>query len=145
MIEQRIRLTDFKWSQEGDYEIENGDIADTISKPGMAFVQEVTERIKSSANDWKLFKNKGANVDSFRGELNDANTHSQIENSISFSLTRDRFLDQQDFRVLAAPVSATEVAVRLDFDTSLTDVVPDSTIQVKVIYDTDGKGPFIIR
>lgn len=145
MIERRIRLTDLKWSQEGDYEVENGDVADTRYIPARAFLQEVTDRVKSSANDWKLLKNKGANVDDFKGEINNSDTHAQLENAISFSLTRDRFLDQQDFQVLAAPVSTTEVAVRIDFDTSLTDVVPDSTIQLKLIYDTDGKGPFIIR
>lgn len=145
MIEQRIRLTDLKWSQEGDFEIENGDIADTVNIAGRAFIQEITDRIKSSVGEWKLLPNKGANVDDYKGEINNEDTHNELQTAISFSFTRDRFLDQQDFRVLAAPVSSTEVAVRIDFDTSLTDVVPDSTIQVKVIYDTDGKGPFIIR
>lgn len=145
MIEKRIRLTDLKWSQEGDFEVENGDIADTRYINGRAFIQEITERVKSSANDWKLQRNKGAGVDNFRGEINNIETQAQIENAIAFSLTRDRFLDQQDFTVMAAPVSTTEIAVRIEFDTSLTDVVPDSTIQLKLIYDTDGKGPFIIR
>ena len=108
MIEQRIRLTDLKWSQEGDFEIENGDIADTVNIAGRAFIQEITDRIKSSVGEWKLLPNKGANVDDYKGEINNEDTHNELQTAISFSFTRDRFLDQQDFRVLAAPVSSTE-------------------------------------
>lgn len=145
MLERNISIVDFKWSADGDFDLENGDIATTSAMPAKGFLQEVIDRIKSSTNDWRLQPRKGANVDDFQGEINNRQTHRRIENAISFALTYDLFLARQDFKVTAAPVSNSQVAVRIDFDTSLTDTVADSTIQVKVIYDTNGKGPFIIR
>jgi len=143
-IDQRLPETDLRWSLDGDFVLVNGDLVDTNAVRGKAFLQEVADRVISSVGDWKLLPQKGSNVDSFIGEPNINTTHARIENSISFALTKDRFLDQQDFKVTAAPISLTQVAVRIDFDTSLTDVVPDSTIRLNIIYDTEGKGPFLV-
>ena len=145
MIERRINLTDLKWSNEGDLVVENGDLADTKYVRGLAFLQEVSDRVKSSLGDWKLMPNKGADLDEFIGQTNSSATQKAIENAISFCLTKDMFLSREDFQVAAIPVNRTEVAIRIDFDTSLTDTELDSTIQFKLIYDTSGKGPFIVR
>jgi hypothetical protein len=145
VIDAKLKLTDLKWSGEGDFIMENGDIADTNNNTGLAFLQEVEERVKSGYRDWKLNELKGAGVDEYEGEINNIETQREIQNSIEYAFTKDGFLDRQDFEVTAAPISVSQVAVRIDFDTSLTDVVPDSTILVKVVYDTQGKGPFIVR
>jgi hypothetical protein len=145
MIERRINLTDLKWSSDGDLVVENGDLADTKNVTGLAFLQEVSDRVKSSLGDWKLVPSKGADLDEFIGQTNSAKTQKAIESAISFSLTKDMFLSREDFQVTAIPINRTEIAVRIDFETSLTDVEPDSTIQFKLIYDTSGKGPFIVR
>jgi len=145
MIEQRINLTDLKWSNEGDLVIENGDLADTKNINGLAFLQEVSDRVRSSSGDWQMMSEKGANLDEFIGVVNSSSTQKAIEDTISFSLTRDNFLDSQDFQIAVIPVDNTQIAVRIDFDTSLTDIEADSTIQFKLIYDTSGKGPFIVR
>lgn len=144
-IENRIDLVDFEWSQDGDWVFRNGDLADTKISIGRGFIQEVEDRAKSAFEDWKLLPNKGANIEDFHGEINNQDTWSRMEAAVSFSLTRDGFLDQQDFLVTAAPVSNTEAAIRIDFNTSLTDVIPDSKIVVKVAYDLLGQGPFMIR
>lgn len=145
MIERRINLTDLKWSSDGDLVIENGDLADTRYVVGLAFLQEVSDRVKSSLGDWKLTPTKGADLDEFIGQINSSATQQAVENAISFSLTKDMFLSREDFQVSAIPINQTEIAVRIDFDASLTDAEPDSTIQFKLIYDTTGKGPFIVR
>jgi hypothetical protein len=145
MIERRINLTDLKWSSDGDLVVENGDLADTKYIVGLAFLQEVSDRVKSSLGDWKLTPSKGADLDEFIGQVNSSATQQAVENAISFSLTKDMFLSREDFQVSAIPINRTEIAVRIDFETSLTDVEPDSTIQFKLIYDTSGKGPFIVR
>jgi hypothetical protein len=145
MIERRINLTDLKWSSDGDLVVENGDLADTKYIVGLAFLQEVSDRVKSSLGDWKLTPSKGADLDEFIGQVNSSTTQQAVENAISFSLTKDMFLSREDFQVSAIPINRTEIAVRIDFETSLTDVEPDSTIQFKLIYDTSGKGPFIVR
>lgn len=144
-IETRIEIVDLEWSLEGDFVIRNGDISDTENSKGRAFIQEVEDRTKSSFEEWKLLPNKGANIEEFSGEINNERTWKAIESSISFSLTKDGFLDQRDFTVTAAPVSNTSVAVRIDFNASLTNLIPDSKIVVKVVYDLQGQGPFIVR
>ena len=143
-FDENFPKTDYRWSLDGDFVMVNGDLVDTNAIPGKAFLQEVADRVISSVGDWKLQPNKGSNVDDYIGDPNINLTHARIQNSISFALTKDRFLDQQDFKVTAAPIAIDQVAVRIDFDTSLTDLVPDSTIQLNIIYDTGGKGPFLV-
>lgn len=144
-IRKRINIVDMEWSSDGDFVIRNGDLSDTLNFRGMGFIQEVEDRVKSTLEDWKLLPKKGANIEEFYGEQNNKKTWKQIETAISFSLTKDGFLNSQDFSVTVAPLSNTEVAARIDFNISLTDTVPDSKIVVKVVYDLAGQGPFIIR
>ena len=145
MIELRLNLIDMKWSSDGDFLVENGDIADTSNKVGLGFVQEAEDRVKSSLEDWKLYPGRGADIDIFHGEINNEDTWENLERAITFALTSDLFLDNQDFSVTIAPIAESEIGIRIDFNTSLTDTVPDSTIVVKIVYDLAGKGPFIIR
>lgn len=144
-IESKLDLVDFEWSHDGDLVFRNGDIADTKISTGRGFIQEIEDRVKSSTKDWKLLPNKGADIEDFHGETNNESTWKRIESAISFSLTKDGFLEEQDFKTTAAPMSNTEVAIRIDFNTSLTNVIPDSKIVVKVAYDLLGQGPFMIR
>lgn len=144
-LQTKFSLIDFEWSSDGDWVIRNGDLADTKISTGRGFIQEVEDRVKSSFEDWKLQPKRGSNIEDFHGENNNQRTWKSIEAALGFSLTKDAFLDQQDFIVTAAPLSNTELAVRIDFNTSLTDAVPDSKIVVKVAYDLAGQGPFIVR
>jgi len=145
MIDLRLDMVDLSWSSSGDFIIENGDLADTFSTEGLGFIQEAEERVKSSAGDWKLLPEKGANIDEYHGEINNLDTWKSIESSITLALTADSFLNKQDFAITIAPITQTEIAIRIDFNASLTAIVPDSTIVIKVVYDLVGKGPFIIR
>jgi len=144
-IEKRLELIDFEWSGDGDFVIRNGDISDTENSIGMAFTQEIEDRTKSSIEDWKLLPGKGANLEDFEGQINNESTWKKLEAAIDFSFTKDGFLDQSDFVVTAAPVSNTEVAIRIDFNASLTNIIPDSKIVIKVVFDLEGQGPFIVR
>jgi hypothetical protein len=144
-IETKLELIDFEWSADGDFVFRNGDLGDTKISTGRGFIQEVEDRTKSSFSDWKLLPNKGANIEDFHGENNTEEVWKRVESAVGFSLTKDGFLDQQDFLVTVAPVSNDEIAVRIDFNTSLTDVIPDSKIVVKVTYDLLGQGPFMVR
>jgi protein tyrosine phosphatase len=144
-LQTKLPIIDLEWSSDGDFVLRNGDLADTKISKGRGFIQEVEDRVKSSTNDWKLLPRRGANIEEFHGEVNNQKTWKSIEAAISFSLVKDGFLEQQDFIVTAAPLSNTEVAVRIDFNASLTDTVPDSKIVVKVAYDLAGQGPFMVR
>ena len=145
MITKRISMVDFGWTSQGDLELFNGDIADTVNTVGKAFIQEVGDRIRSSQGEWTMYPTRGADIDQFIGEINDREVRDGISDSIKFALTKDSFLTRNDFTILVARVATTEVAIRIDFDTSLVDVEPHSSLQFNVLYDTDGKGPFIIR
>ena len=144
-IETRIELVDISWSSEGDFIINNGDLGDTFQNIGKGFIQEIEDRVKSAFKDWKLLPNRGSDLNEFEGQVNNEDTWRDIELSISLALTRDSFLEQQDFVVTTAPLSNTQIGIRIDFNVALTNIVPDSTITVKVIYDLKGLGPFIIR
>jgi len=144
-LESRLELVDFEWSLDGDFVVRNGDLADTVNSLGQGFIQEIEDRVKSSLDYWKLLPEKGANLDDFEGQVNNEKTWKRVEAAIDFSLTKDGFLEQSDFTVTAAPVSNIEIAVRIDFNTALTNVIPDSKIVVKVVFDLQGQGPFIVR
>jgi hypothetical protein len=145
MIEERINIVDLRWSQQGDFIIKNGDISDTSNKPAEGFLQEVADRIKSSFGDWASMPDRGANIDSFFGAINDENTWDELEMAIEESLTKNYFLFNQDFNVLVAPLSIDEVGIRIDFDTSLTATIPDSTMILKAIYSFKSNEIYIVR
>lgn len=144
-IQRNFEIIDYEWTADGDFALRGGDIATTVNKRGKGFLQEVRDRVMSSYGDWLLDKQRGANIDTYVGEINSPSMRAEIEDSIRFCLTKDGFLEKQDFTVLAARASTTQVVVRIDFDTSLTNGEADSTIQFNIVYDTDGKGPYIIR
>lgn len=144
-IDSKLLLTDMEWSSQGDFVLFGGDLSGTSSKLGMAFIQEVEDRVKSSTDDWKLLPNRGASIDNFKGELNNEDTWKGIESTIEFSLIKDQFLESQDFVVTAGPLSNEDLGVRIDFNTSLTGNLLDSTIIFKIVYDLTGEGPYIAR
>jgi len=144
-IDTAISLVDFEWSSDGDFVIRKGDLSDTYDSTGKGFVQECEDRIKSEQFDWKLLPTKGANLIDFFGENNTEKTRKTIEEIIKTSLTEDGFLDSSDVSVYAAPLSSTEIVVRVDIDTQGIEEIPDSEIIIKIVYDLQGQGPFILR
>lgn len=145
MIEDRVLITDFSWSPEGDFILKDGDIGDTFKNTGKGFLQEVEDRIKSSLSDWKIYGTRGAGISAYEGEINDESTWVSIQGSIEYALTNDSFLDRGEFSIEIAPLSNTSIGIRVDFNTALTYTSADSTITVKVAYDLSGDKPFIIR
>lgn len=145
MIEFRLDIVDMRWSSSGDFVVHNGDLADTSDEVGRGFIQEIQDRTMSSFGDWKLLPGKGSDIDEFHGNINNEETWDNLERRLTFAYTNDLFLDKQDFSITIAPITESEVAIRIDFNTALTDIVPDSTIVLKIVYDLSGKGPFIVR
>ena len=144
-LQKNFPLIDYEWTNDGDFALRGGDIATTGFKEGQGFLQEVRDRLMSSTGDWIMYPQRGSDIDDYVGEMNTEDLRSAIEDAIVFTLTSDGFLEKQDFTVLAARASISQVVVRIDFDTSLTNTEADSTIQFNIVYDTDGKGPYIIR
>lgn len=144
-LEDVIEQNDLAWSDEGDFIIDRGDIGTTLSSLTRIITQEIADRIKSSSGDWKLYRDRGAGLESFRGEVNNERTRRLIKLSVSKALTRNRFMEEDDFSVSVAPISHNSVAIRIDVDMTQFNSFPDDTFVFKAIYDTEGKGPFRVR
>lgn len=145
MINTRIPLVDLKFTQVGDLSIKQGDLEDTSRVPGLAFRQEVRNRISSAIGSWKTAPRIGSNIDTFEGLPNNADTGAKLENDAANALTKDGFLNRNDFHVKAIPVSQIAILLRIQFRGILTDQLPDSTIVFSIIHDLSGRGPFIVN
>jgi hypothetical protein len=140
-----IGRQDFEWSGFGDFIVSGGDITDTRRMKGLGFIEEVELRVKSSFGDWKLEEDKGANLESYRGRMNNKTTWESITNSMTYSLTQDSFLSNSEFKVFVAPVSHNEVAIRIDFSDNIKLKIDERLHTIRMIYNLDGQGPFIMR
>ena len=145
MINDRIDKIDLGWSEIGDLTLRRGDFKDTSDKFGKAFIQEIRSRIGHTAGTWRTNPNIGSNIDEFEGQPNTPLTGDRIRADINFALTKDSFLDISEFEVIPVPVSRSEILVRVQFKGILTEQLPDSTINLNIIFDLTGKGPYIVN
>lgn len=144
-MKENVLREDLSWADTGDFIFSGGDLQDTREKRGKGFIEEVSLRIGSSFNDLKIDPDKGANISEAEGMNNVKSTWDFIIDNIKYSLTKDAFLGLGDFEVNVAPVSVFEVAVRIDFSDNIKRLIDPAFFSVKVIYNLDGKGPFIMR
>ena len=140
-----INREDLCWSDMGDFIVDLGDIKDTRSVRGKGFFEECQKRVASSNNDWKLKEDEGASLHVYKDRINNEVLWNEIKDSIVFCFTADGFLSPLDFAVHVAPVSATEVAVRIDFADNIKRHLDPSLHIMKVIYNLTGEGPYIMR
>lgn len=136
---------DFKWSGMGDFIVSGGDLEDTREIQGMGFMEEVERRVNSGFGDWKLAEDDGSNMHIYEGRINNQATWRDISDAISFSLTKDFFLVPLDFQVFVAPVSTNEVAVRVEFSDNIRRQIDPRLHNVKIVYNLEGQGPFVMR
>jgi hypothetical protein len=136
---------DMQWAEMGDFVVGSGDIRDTREIQGLGFIEECQSRVATGFGDWKLKPEEGANLHVFKDRLNNKNTWREIGDSITFALTYDSFLSSLDFKVHVAPVSTTEVAVRIDFSDNIKRRLDPKLHNIKIIYNLTGEGPFIMR
>ncbi len=92
-----IPNTDISFDDYGDFSISNGDLKVTSNKL-LILRQHCIDRIKSSFGDYRLYKNLGANLNSFIGKAATSNTEKQIEESIIRSLIADDFLQRRQIK-----------------------------------------------
>jgi len=146
MIAQEAYLTiDLHFSAYGDFKLQGGDFVTTVGTEGGAVIQEIQDRVKSYPGDWLIMPRRGCLMSDFAGEPNNAETHSEIESAIKTALSYDRFLVGNDFEVLVAPVSRSQIGIRLDLVSPIGSEYLRSTKTIKIIYDLDGDGPYIGR
>lgn len=144
-IEISVKREDLLWSSSGDFVLDRGDLADSRGITGTAFVEEIERRLKTSYGDWKLRPVEGANMHLFRGKNNDQTTWAEISDSIIHGLSFDHFLSPSDFEVFVAPISHSEVAIRVEFADNIKTMIDDRVENIKIVYNLMGSGPYIMR
>jgi hypothetical protein len=129
----------------GDLVISSGDIQDTRYTKGLGFIEECQRRISTSLNDWKLKEKEGASLHVYKDRINNQKLWREMSDSLIFCLTYDSFLSSLDFSVHVAPISATEVAARVDFSDNIKRRLDPKLHNIKIVYNLTGEGPFIMR
>jgi len=145
MNTSKLYMSDFYFNDAGDFRLDKGDFAVTQIDDGVALAQEIQDRIKSYPGEWLVYPTRGSIISEAQGSPNNRETHSAIEDAIRMALTFDLFLNQDDFSVLVAPVSTSQVAVRIDFSDQGLSRSSRRQSTVKIIYDLDGTTPYIGR
>jgi hypothetical protein len=140
-----LEKEDFKFSQNGDFTIKNGDIEDTFKYQGLGFIEEVEIRIKSSYGDWYFDEDKGANLHLYEGRMITESLLDSIVESISNAFTNDDFLSRVDFEVLVKQVDMHEVAVKLNFSDNIKKYIDYRIQDVRIIFDLKNATPRIVR
>ena len=136
---------DILWSQLDDFTVVNGDLADTRSKSGLGFLEEVEIRLKSAIGDWKLDGEKGASIIHFEGRINNEKTWGEISDAISHTLSHDLFLYATQFEVFIIPLSEDEIAIRIDFNKELGILLDEEIPSIKLVYSLVGHQPYVMR
>lgn len=140
-----LEKEDFKFSQNGDFTIKNGDLEDTFKYQGLGFIEEVEIRIKSSYGDWYFDEEKGANLHLYEGRMITESLLDSIVESISNAFTNDDFLSRVDFEVLVKQVDMHEVAVKLNFSDNIKKYIDYRIQDVRIIFDLKNATPRIVR
>jgi hypothetical protein len=145
MINERIEKVDIRWSQVGDFILKSGDIEDSSKNFGEAFIQEVRTRISNAIGTWKTNPIIGSNIDEFEGQPNTPLTGQRLQADATFALTKDGYLNINEFEITPVPIAETQILMRIQFRGILTERLPDSKIILNIIFDLTGKGPFIVN
>lgn len=140
-----IEKEDFKFSQNGDFSVRNGDLEDTFKYQGLGFIEEVELRIKSSYGDWYFEEDKGANLHLFEGRMITENLLDNIIEAIKNALTYDDFLSMVDFQTEAKQIDMNEVAVKVIFSDNIKKYIDYRIQDVRIIFDLKNATPRIVR
>ena len=112
MSYQRSKI-DLLWTDSGDFSLDTkrGDLADTINHSYRALIQQISTRISSSKNDWRLIPNLGANLSQALGRPNTRELGNEIKGLVTSALLSGTLLTASELEVDVFPVSKTEIAI----------------------------------
>ena len=137
--------TDLRFSQNGDFIVQHGDLLDTFELNGLGFIEEVELRIKSSANDWYFDSEYGASLHVFEGRMITPALLENIKESIVSALTYNNFLTPSGFNVQIGIIDIDEVAVKIIFSDNIRNLIDYKIQDVRIIFDLKNGTPRVVR
>lgn len=117
----------------GDFRLENGDIEVSNNKLRI-FRQNVIDRIKSNRDDYRMYSEFGANLQSLIGKPNSIGLEAETERLIKKSLTSDGFVANEDIKIVSISTPET-IVTKLEIAT-LELGISVSTLKITAIYNT---------
>jgi hypothetical protein len=138
---------DLDWTWDGDYLLGlDGDLKDTSYDFIQSFVNEVRTIIKADFNDWLKQPNLGCRLLDFKGEPNNRDTATSIQQRIQSKL-QENLIKPGDLTVTIVPVHVNAVLITL---TIQADATPGNSLQLgqpivtSLIYDSAENSIFFL-
>ena len=129
-----IPTQDLVFDDFGDIKITNGDIATTNNRIEI-LRQNCVDRIRSSFDDYKLYRSYGANLSSNIGKPITESLEILIQESVIRSLIFDGFLKRDDVKCVAINVSPHELFIKTEVSTDILGY-SFTTITINSIFNT---------
>lgn len=129
-----IPTQDLIFDDFGDIKITNGDIATTNNKTEI-LRQNCTDRIRSSFEDYKLYKSYGANLSANLGKPITEALEISIRESVIRCLTFDKFLQREEVKCVVINISPHEFFIKTEVSTNILGY-SFTTITINSIFNT---------
>lgn len=129
-----IPTQDLVFDDFGDIKITNGDIATTNNRIEI-LRQNCVDRIRSSFDDYKLYRSYGANLSSNIGKPITESLEVSIQESVVRSLVMDNFLKRDDVKCVVINVSPHELFIKTEVSTDILGY-SFTTITINSIFNT---------
>ena len=102
---------DLKFTWNGDYVEEDGDLADTESDQIVSLLQEVQTISNSQDGDWRDFQSYAASLNDLVGEPNNRTTATRMVESLRTALVTNKIVKRVDLSIRPIPVSRYEILI----------------------------------
>lgn len=115
-----LNLTDLWFTSDGDFLLDGaGDLKDTRDSGDVyeGLRQQITHRVISEKNGWRLHPNILAGLDRYLGNTIDDQLLEQLEFEITRALTADGNLTKSDFSVQTIELTPGDVAIMIYLNT----------------------------
>ena len=129
-----IPTQDLVFDDFGDIKITNGDIATTNNRIEI-LRQNCVDRIKSSFEDYKLYRSYGANLSSNIGKPITESLEISIQESIIRSLVFDGLLKRDEVKCVIVNVSPHQLFIKTEISTNILGY-SFTTIAINSIFNT---------
>lgn len=129
-----IPTQDLVFDDFGDIKIINGDIATTNNKAEI-LRQNCVDRIRSTFEDYKLYRSFGANLSANLGKPITEALEVSIQESVIRSLVMDNFLKREEVKCVVINVSPHQLFIKTEVSTNILGY-SFTTITINSIFNT---------
>ncbi len=129
-----IPTHDLVFDDFGDIKITNGDIATTNNKAEI-LRQNCVDRIRSSFDDYKLYRSYGANLSANLGKPITESLELSMQESVVRSLVFDNFLKRDEVKCVVVNISPHQLFIKTEISTIVLGY-SFTTITINSIFNT---------